>query len=366
MMRAAGLEGLATPCLVLDRAVFESNLARMAELARAAGKALRPHAKAHKSSEIGRRQIAAGAIGLSCVTLKEAEAMARAGVPSLLVTSPVVPEAALQRLGDVLGIAGELMVVADDPANVAALEAVAARSGRTLAVLVDVDVGQGRTGVGNSTAAVAVAQAVQAAPHLQFRGVQAYYGHLQHVPSHAERLARAQEQWARLENIILALCEAGLPAEIVSGGGTGTAALDLAQGPFTEVQPGSYLFMDRQYGSVDLGQSHGFDTALGILSHVVSAQRPGCAVIDAGLKAMATDAGPADFLDGVPPGSSYRFMGDEHGGVLTETPDAALRPGDRVLLRAPHCDPTVNLHDAIHVVEDNRPTEVWRIDARGY
>jgi D-serine deaminase-like pyridoxal phosphate-dependent protein len=247
------------------------------------------------------------------------------------------------------------------------LDAVAARSGRTLGVLIDIDVGQGRTGVGDPASAVALAKAIGAAAHLQYRGVQAYYGHLQHVPAFADRLARAQEQWARLDLILTALRDAGMPAEIVSGGGTGTAALDLAHGPFTEIQPGSYLFMDRQYGAVAVDEQGGFPTALGILSHVVSANRPTCAVIDAGLKAMSTDAGPADFLDGAPPGATYKFMGDEHGGVVTETaPAVPLRLGDRVLLRAPHCDPTVNLHDAIHVVDDDRPTEVWKIDARGY
>jgi D-serine deaminase-like pyridoxal phosphate-dependent protein len=366
-MRAASLGGLATPCLVLDLAVFEANLARMAGRAKAAGKALRPHAKAHKSTEIARRQIAAGAVGLSCVTLREAEVMAQAGVPGLLLTSPVVPTAALERLGRLLAEAPDLMVVADHPTNVAQLEQVAAVSGRTLGVLVDIDVGQGRTGVIDAASAVALAKSIEQAPHLRYAGVQAYYGHLQHVPAYADRLAQARTQWDRLGSTLNALREADLPPTVVSGGGTGSSSLDLAIGPFTEIQPGSYLFMDRQYGAVSIDEAEaGFASALGILAHVVSANQPDCAVIDAGLKAMATEAGPADFLDGVPDGATYKFMGDEHGGVVCGGPGQPLQVGDRVLLRPPHCDPTVNLHDLIHVVEGGRPVAAWRIDARGY
>jgi D-serine deaminase-like pyridoxal phosphate-dependent protein len=259
------------------------------------------------------------------------------------------------------------MVVADHPSNVAQLEQVAAASGRTLGVLVDIDVGQGRTGVTDPASAVMLARTIKQAAHLRYEGVQAYYGHLQHVPAYADRLAQARAQWDRLDSTLKALREADLTPTVISGGGTGSSSLDLAMGPFTEIQPGSYLFMDRQYGAVSIDEAEtGFASALGILAHVVSANHADCAVIDAGLKAMATEAGPADFLDGVPDGATYRFMGDEHGGVIYDGPAQPLLVGDRVLLRPPHCDPTVNLHDLIHVVEGDRPVAAWRIDARGY
>ena len=357
---------LSTPALLLDLDAFETNLRTMADAVARAGRRLRPHVKAHKSTEIARRQLAAGAIGLCCATVREAEVMAAAGLDGILVTTPIVAPTMIARLAAARQRVGELAVVADCEAGVDALVALASPD-RPLGVLVDIDMGQSRTGVTDIDAAVRVARRIAAQPGLHYRGVQAYYGQLQHVPTLAERLERLRERWARLASFLDALRAAGLAAELVSGGGTGTHHLDLTEGPFTEIQAGSYPFMDRQYGAVELAPgSPPFRTALTIATRVVSTVQPDRVIVDAGLKAMATDAGPALVASGAPAEATYLFMGDEHGAL--RCPHGSGRPklDALVTLIAPHCDPTINLHDRIHVVRSGRIVAIWPIEARGY
>jgi 3-hydroxy-D-aspartate aldolase len=358
---------LSTPCLLLDADAFEHNLAAMMDLVRRYGRHLRPHVKAHKCTAIARRQLEAGAVGLCCATVREAEAMAEAGLEGILVTSPVTAPAMIERLARIQDRVGDLAVVVDGEAGAEAL-ARGISAERPLGVLVEIDVGQGRTGVTRPEDAVHLARRTLDLPQLRYRGVQAYYGHLQHVPAYADRKAKAAEQWARLRRFLDALSAEGLAPEIVTGGGTGTHLLDLEAGPFTEIQPGSYLFMDKQYGAVELapGDSAPFRTALTVATRVISANQPDLVVLDAGFKAMATDAGPALVASGASADAAYQFMGDEHGGLRFGAGAARPRAGDLVTLMAPHCDPTVNLHDWFHLMQNDRLVDIWRIDARGY
>jgi D-serine deaminase-like pyridoxal phosphate-dependent protein len=358
---------LSTPALLVDLDALDANIAAMAARAASSGVALRPHVKAHKSSAVARRQVAAGAVGISCATLGEAEAMAAAGLPGLLITSPVTSKAMLARLGALLAGGADVMLVADHPANVAALETVAAGAGRKLRLLVDLDVGQRRTGCTSVESAVSLAQAVAAAPHLGFAGIQAYYGHLQQVPALADRRAAVAEQAARIRALAAALAAAGLAPGIVSGGGTGTALLDLGERVFTELQPGSYLFLDSCYGPLAFDEAASpFRPSLFVAASIVSANRPGLAICNAGLKALATDSGRPVPVAGAPAGATYRFMGDEHGAIEFAV-DAADPPGlgDPIELLTSHCDPTVNLHDRFHAVRGDRLVEIWPIEARG-
>ena len=357
---------LQTPALLLDLDGFEANLKRMAEVVARNGRRLRPHVKAHKSVRIGRRQIEAGAVGLCCATVREAETMAAAGIDGILVTTPVITPSMIRRLVAAREKIADLAIVVDSEAGVDALANLANRQ-RPIGVLVDIDIGQTRTGVTDPEAAVRVGRHAASQPSLRYRGVQAYYGHLQHVATLAERLEKAREKWARLATFIDALRANGLAPEIVSGGGTGTHHLDLEQGPFTEIQPGSYLFMDKQYGAIELAPGGSpFRTSLTVAGRVVSTVQPDRVILDAGFKAMATDAGPALLASGARPDAAYQFMGDEHGGL--RFPEGASRPalGDLVTLVAPHCDPTVNLHDWLHVIQDGRLVDIWPIEARGY
>jgi D-serine deaminase-like pyridoxal phosphate-dependent protein len=356
---------LNTPSLLLDLDAFERNVTVMAGQVQKSGLALRPHAKAHKSVAVAQRQIGAGAIGICCATLGEAEVLDAAGIPGLLVTSPVVTPAMIARLAS---MPGEVMVVAEDGGNVTALEQAFAAAGRRLPLLVEVDVGQRRTGVASPQQAVDLARRIAASAHLEYRGIQAYWGHLQQVPDFAERRRVVQRQAEIVRAVTAALREAGLPPAIVTGGGTGTALIDAELGLFTELQPGSYLFMDSSYGRAALwpGGASPFETSLFVRANVVSVNRAEHAVINAGLKSFATDSGLPFAARGAPAGTTYKFMGDEHGAlVYAEASNARLALGDGVECVVSHCDPTVNLYDFLHCVRGDRLVEIWRIDARG-
>lgn len=359
--RAGSRDRLNTPVLIVDRDALAANIAAMAAFGREAGVALRPHAKTHKSAEIARMQVAAGAVGLCCAKLGEAEALAAEGIESILLTSPVVAAPAIARLAALAERMADLAVVADHPEAVAALAA--ANRGRPVRILVDIDPGMHRTGVASAVDAVALARQIADAPQLRYGGVQFYCGSLQHIPAFADRRAAVAERTAYLETIIATLTDAGLTPPVVTGGGTGTHRIDAELGVLTELQVGSYVFMDREYGDCDLGAA--FATALTVDTRVISANHPGMATLDAGLKSFATEAGMPVILSGAPAGSSYRFMGDEHGAVILPDGAAPLRLSDRTTAMTPHCDPTVNLYDAYHVVEGDTLVAIWSVTARG-
>jgi D-serine deaminase-like pyridoxal phosphate-dependent protein len=367
--RAAMRELLNTPVLVVDRDALDRNLARMAQFARGHGTALRPHAKTHKSADVARRQLAAGAIGVCCAKLGEAEALADGGITRLLITSPVVPALAIRRLVELHRRCDELMVVVDHPDNAVALATAASvwAVDRPLDVLIDIDPGIHRTGVASPAAALELAQRVRGLRHLRYRGVQFYCGVQQHIARFAERDAAIRERMQYLQSVIALLTEHQVAPAIVTGAGTGTHRIDAALGLYTEWQVGSYVFMDRQYAECELTGDGAapFEYALFVETTVVSANHRGMATIDAGFKALATDGGPPAIVSGAPAGASYRFMGDEHGAVIDPAGAHVWQLGDRVRLAVPHCDPTVNLYDSYHVVSGDTLEAIWPVTARG-
>ena len=354
---------LNTPALIVDREALDRNIAAMAAKAAAAGVALRPHAKTHKCAAVARRQIAAGAIGVCCAKLGEAEALADAGIAGLLITSPVVGPPAVARLAALAARCEDLMAAVDHPDAVDALAATGAR----LSLVVDIDPGIHRTGVADADAAVAVARQIDAAPNLIFAGVQFYCGAQQHIEDFAERRAAVAERTAYLKDVVARLTEAGLTPRIVTGGGTGTHAIDLQLGVFTELQVGSYVFMDRQYLDCDLAGDGDapFETSLMVDARVISANHARLSTVDAGFKAFATEAGAPPVLSGAAAGSSFHFMGDEHGCIVPPKGERPPSLGEVVTLGAPHCDPTVNLYDAYHVVSGETLVDIWPLEARG-
>lgn len=357
---------LATPALTIDLDAFEANMKAMAEIIKKAGRKLRPHVKAHKSGLVGRMQLEAGAVGLCCATVGEAETMADAGLDGILVTTPIVTPSLAARLAQAGEKVADFMVVVDSLTGVETI-AEYARSAKPVGVLIDIDMGLGRDGLVEPAEAVQIAARIAELPQLRYCGVQAYYGHLQHVKTIADRHVKTAEQWKNLERFTEALREAGHRPEIISGGGTGTHHIDIECGPFTEIQAGSYLFMDKQYGEVEIAPgANPFKTSLGVAARIVSTAQPGRVIIDAGSKALSTDYGPALITSGAPEGAVYQFMGDEHGAVLC--PEGSNRPslGGLVTLIAPHCDPTVNLHDRFHVMRGGELVDIWPIEARGY
>ena len=358
---------LNTPALVLDLEMLERNIAEMARFAKEHNVKLRPHSKTHKSADIAKRQMASGALGVCCAKLGEAEALGEEGVEGLHITSPVVTPQAITRLMALNGKVKDLMVVVDHPANVDALAEAAAKAGKPLSVVIDIDPGMHRTGVASPELVVELVQKVSKLKSLKYAGVQFYCGRHQHIIDFKERKAEIEERTAYLKGIVDKLVAAGLKPGIVTGSGTGTHFIDAKLGVFTELQVGSYVFMDHDYNVCDLRglDKPTFEQALQIDARVVSANTAGLVTVDAGLKAMATEKGPPVILKGAVEGSTTRFMGDEHLAVVAPEGKSPPGHGEQVILTPPHCDPTVNLYESYHIVKGDTLVDIWPVTARG-
>jgi len=358
------LDRLLTPCLILDLDALDRNIAAMASLTRRCGIALRPHAKVHKSSAIVRRQLAAGAIGQCCATLGEAEALAAAGISGLLITSPLVGHAMIERLLALQDGSGPAVVV-DHGDNLAALAAAAHRAKKRLPVLVDLDVGQRRTGVTGIEDAVALARAAAASPSLAYRGVQAYWGQLQGLAGEVVRKAAVRDRSAWLSSVLDALKQAGLSPEIVTGGGTGTATIDAGLGLFTEIQPGSYALMDGFYADERLwdGGAAPGETALAVRCHVIAKNKEGEAILNAGTKAFGSDVEPPRLPRRLLPGRGLRFMGDEHAAISGTA--STLNTGDALHLTPNFGAQAIALYARYFGVRGAQVVEILEIDAHG-
>ena len=357
---------LQTPALVVDLDILERNIARMAEHARRNNIALRPHAKTHKSAEIAKRQIAAGALGVCCAKLGEAEALADGGIESVLITSPVVTEGGISRLTALNNRMAELIAACDNIEIATRLNAAASANGKTLKIFVDIDPGMGRTGI-RPDRATPLVEYVAGASHLEYAGLQCYAGQVQHLESPNERRDASLSALRELSGLRDALSTKGLSPKILSGGGTGTFDIDPDARTLTELQAGSYVFMDRQYNDVwtKPGDRPPFETSLFVQTTVISANRTGLVTTDAGLKSFATDDGVPVIAHGAPPGAAYFFFGDEQGGVIYPEEIQKLRWGDQIACVVPHCDPTVNLYDWYHAVRGDVLEAIWAVDGRG-
>ncbi|MFM7119150.1 MAG: alanine racemase [Gammaproteobacteria bacterium] len=391
------LHAVPTPALVLDAAALDRNVARMATFLAARGKGVRPHAKTHKCPEVARRQLAAGAVGVCAAKVGEAVALVAGGVDRVLVTSPIVDDlriallAALSRRARAASPSAAIDVVVD---RVETLHALARAVGAddALGIVIDIDVAMGRTGTRDRDTMLALADLAARTPGLIYRGVQHYAGQVMHLDGHAARRARSLALWETVAGHVAALTARGLAPGIVTGGGTGTYDIDCDQPLITDLQVGSYAFMDQQYRVIGGRDRDGrerdrfddFEQALSVVTTVISQPRAGLVTVDGGYKAFAADAGAPEPLD--LSGVQFRFAGDEHGVLLpsSDVPPAGttkrqggsagdvavvgnrLPPvGARVRFAPPHCDPTVNLYDAFWVQEDGWVRARWPISARG-
>ncbi len=362
-----GRARLQTPALMVDLDVLERNIAKMAQHAKSRNVALRPHAKTHKSVEIAKRQVAAGALGICCAKLGEAEVLAAGGIDSILLTSPVVTDAGIARVMALNRRLGELIVTCDNAQIAQQLDDAAKAHAKRLKVFVDIDPGLGRTGIRPTEGAVALVEQIASADGLEFGGLQCYAGQVQHMESPNERRARSLEAMKELGELCDALRARGIAPKTLSGGGTGTFDIDPDANVLTELQVGSYVFMDRQYNDVweKSGGKAPFEVSLSVQTTVVSANRDGLATTDAGLKAFATDADAPKILSGAPDGANYFFFGDEQGGVFYPPGGRKLRPKDVLACVVPHCDPTVNLYDCYHAMRGDILEAIWPVDGRG-
>jgi D-serine deaminase-like pyridoxal phosphate-dependent protein len=357
------LEEIDTPALVLDLDALEGNIARMADAVRKSGVRLRPHAKSHKCAEIARRQIAAGAVGVCCQKVSEAEALVDGGVADVLVTNEIVGKPKLARLAR-LAREAKVGVLADDGGNVADLDAAALEEGVRLDVLVEIDVGAHRCGIEPGEPALALARRVAACGNLRFAGLHAYHGSAQHVRDPRERRAAiaAATEKARLTKTLIE--NAGITCETITGAGTGTFMLEGASRVYNEIQPGSYVFMDADYSRNVWEEGWPrFEQSLFVLATVMSAPSPDHAVLDAGLKASSVDSGLPQVHGR--PGVEYAKASDEHGVLKIAAGAKAPKLGEKLLLVPGHCDPTVNLYDWFVCVRKERVEALWPVTARG-
>jgi 3-hydroxy-D-aspartate aldolase len=359
--------GIQTPCLVLDLDALERNIVKMGNYAREHGVCHRSHGKMHKSVDVQKLQERlGGAVGVCCQKVSEAEVFARGGIRDILVSNQVRDPAKIDRLARLPGYGARIIVCVDDVANVAELSAAVQRHGTTLECLVEIDCGAGRCGVATTNDAIAIAEAIDAAPALTFSGIQAYQGAMQHLESYADRQARLGDAIARVKTMVDALQAAGLTPAIVSGGGTGSYYFESSSGVYNELQCGSYAFMDADYGRIRDKDGHRIDqgeweNALFILTSVMSHAKPGQAVCDAGLKVLSLDSGLPVIhgRDDV----KYTNASDEHGVI--EDKRGVLRINEKLKLVPGHCDPTCNLHDWYVGVRNGRVEVVWPVSARG-
>ena len=357
-MTPSTLAEVPTPALIVDVAALDRNIARMARFFAEGTCRLRPHVKAHKTPEIARRQLAAGScVGLTCATLREAEAVA-GFCDDILLANEIVTTDKCGRAA-ALAASRRVTVAADSVEGVEALAAAARRTGVTLGVLVDVNVGQMRCGVLPGEPALALASRVAGTRGLELRGVMGYEGHVQPVRDRAERVSQAERAMAALVETAARMRAAGLPCDIVSAGGTGTFDISGRVAGVTEIQAGSYVLMDTDYGEVGVP----FEQAFFVLGTIVSRPAADRCVADGGHKSTTKDHS-LPRVQGVE-GAAVSSLNDEHATIAIP-PDSPIRIGDRVRLIPSHTDPTMNLHDVIYAVEGERVVDVWPIAARGY
>jgi D-serine deaminase-like pyridoxal phosphate-dependent protein len=358
---------LPTPALLLDLNAFEANLRTMADHCRRAGCGFRPHAKTHKCPEIARRQVASGALGVCVATVPEAEAMVAGGVGGVLLTSPIVEPAKIARMSALARKEGQVLLAVGHPRQVELLGEAAQAARATLDVLIDVDVGDRRTGALPGQPALDLARLAARSKHLRLRGLQAYAGLASHVVGFERRAKVSREAMARAVATREQLAKAGLKLPILSGGSTGTYNIDSGIDGVTELQVGSYVFMDVDYrrigGRNDPAVYDDFRPSLTVLTTVVSTSHPDRVTVDAGTKALDTTVPSRPQARGWK-GVAYSPGGDEFGILTVEKGGRLPRLGERLEFLVPHCDPTTNLYDRLYALRGDKVEAVWPVAAR--
>jgi D-serine deaminase-like pyridoxal phosphate-dependent protein len=355
---------LPTPALLIDESALDRNIERMATFVAAKGKGVRPHGKTHKCPIIAARQIDAGAAGICAAKISEAAVFLNAGVQPVLITSPVTSPAKAELIV-ALARKGRVSVVVDGPLALQVLSE-AARPDAEVGVVVDIDVEMGRTGCRDADRVLELAEAIETTAGLRYEGVQHYAGHLMHVDGHENRRLKSMALWEQVAGIIERLEQNGLGPEVVTGGGTGTYDIDTDIGVVTDVQVGSYVFMDHEYRIIGGARGELFDdfeVALTVAATAISKPLDSAVTVDAGYKAFASDTVAPEPMHIA--GARYRFAGDEHGVVIPAAGSQEPLLGEVHQFITPHCDPTVNLYDHYWVHRDGMAHSIWPVAARG-
>jgi D-serine deaminase-like pyridoxal phosphate-dependent protein len=355
------IESLDTPSMIVDLDAMESNIAKLMNQLLPTGVAIRPHSKTTKSAILAQKLVAAGAKGGCVAKLSEAEVMCAHGFTDVLITCEVVGAAKVQRLVELFAAHKSIRIVVDSAEGARAIDDALERSGvaARIMTLLDLDVGLHRTGVPPGEPALRLARTIAGLKHLELIGVQGYEGHLQHVHGVEERKKMCLESMGILVSTADALRQAGHRIDVVTTGGTGTAEFCASVPGVTEVQPGSFLFMDTDYRNA-VGSFYA--NSLTILATVLSKQGAKSVTIDAGLKSLSTDSGLAECKTAR---YTYGVLGDEHGSLSWSDDGPGLQIGDHVEMVPSHIDPTINLHDFYYAHRKGVIEDIWPVDARG-
>jgi D-serine deaminase-like pyridoxal phosphate-dependent protein len=346
-----------TPALLINHEALDRNIHKMAGFFTRGDVKLRPHSKTHKSVQIARKQIAAGAVGITCAKLGEAEALADGGIDDILIANQIIGPIKIARLVE-LARRIRIAVAVDDPLNIRALSEAASAAGVTIRCLVEVNVGMNRCGVEPGEPALRLAQQIAQSKGLEFGGIQSYEGHLVNLMPYEERAARVRVDMQKAVDSRRLIEGHGLAVPVVSGAGTGSFKITMGIEGINEIQAGSYATMDGKYKQVGAD----FENALTLLVTVISRPSAELAVIDAGLKAMTSEFGlPAVLVDG----AALIGLSEEHGRLTVSGDARELRAGDKIEILPSHGCTTVNLHDNFYVMEDDRLKDVWKIVGRG-
>ena len=348
---------ITTPALLIDLDKLEANIGKMADFFRDKAANVRPMFKTPKCVPIAQMQIKAGAQGITCAKVSEAEVLVKGGIRDILIANQVVGPDKIARLMDLVKLS-DVKCAVDDPLHVTALSEAASAAGVEAGVLIEINVGLPRCGV-RPGSAVDLAKQIMAAPGLELRGIMGYEGHLVFNEDREVRKTETEKAMADLVSTADAIREAGMPCEIVSGGGTGTYDITGSFPGITEVQAGSYVMMDIRYDKLDLG----FEKAVTILASVQSRALPGWAIIDAGIKVMSTDFGLPEPI-GLP-GVKLAFLSEEHGSLKVQDTGMDLTIGDKIEFYPSHVCTTVNLHDRLYALRGDVVEAVWPISGRG-
>jgi D-serine deaminase-like pyridoxal phosphate-dependent protein len=358
---------LDTPALCVDLDKLERNLATMRKKLAGTGVASRPHAKTHKCPAIAKLQLAAGSIGVCTAKVSEAEALFAGGIEPILMTTSNVTPNKIRRAMKLRKANRQFIQAVDYPQNARDLSDAAKEAGVVADVVVDVAVGT-RSGVPPDERALAMAQLVDKLPNLKLRGMISYDGSAQHIKGFKKRLEESLKRYEPSVQTYDAMKRSGLSTEIFSGGGTGTYNIMTKVPGFTDLQVGSYIFMDCQYleiGGEDNEQTYtDFEPSLTVMTTVLNAYFPKRLTTDAGAKALTLNK-PGPIVIGEN-GFTYNAGSDEFGAIQYETATKEYKVGDRLELIVPHCDPAVNEYDHIYATRKDRVEAVWPISARGH
>ncbi len=359
---------LDTPCLILDLDFLDQNLVSMQQNAVSAGKNLRPHTKTHKSSEVAKKQLEIGAVGVCAAKVSEAEALVNAGVTSVLITGPVSTEQKIRRMVSLLQDAPALMCIVDNPDGIRLLAGILRENNKQMGVLLDLDAGLHRTGV-NPRDALDIANLIREYPELTLRGIQAYAGQVQHISSFEERKTESLSVLEEPARVFRELQAGFRSCDIFSASGTGTFDIDILLPELTDLQTGSYAVMDSEYLAIgsknDPARNETFNPALRLLTSVVSSNQNEFVTVDAGLKSLYKDGGVPRVYGKGAAWLTYNWFGDEYGRIIADQKSGLPGWGTQLELIVSHCDPTINLFNQYHLVRGEEVVGTWPIDLRG-